>query len=260
MFCTVFCSIFRVLSRSRALSRTFVHVPALAALGVSVLLPGGCAPGLHGAQVVDTREYTRLIRTLPKVMQAQGLSDADLTYVDRGRPEGRFADLMFAHLSPDFLFAEQGHHIYLGENFHATLTPKSKVYPDSDGQGFAIVHPTQRLHMRMLAVLDWNRDKTEDWLMRCTVETFRGNRVRHYYVLAPAPAREKNAMTHGTILASVEEMGLARPIVNVRDISGYGRAEEVPPTEVEDVLPGSATMVTPPAREVPVGGVQEREL
>ncbi len=256
MFCTF--------SRSAARPGVSFSFPSSAYLLVFLLLAAGslsgCALGGGGAAVVDNTEYARLIRTLPKVMQAQGLADADLRYTDTGRPDGKFSELMFAQLSPDFLFGEQGHHIYFGENFHATLTPKSRVYPDSDGQGFAIVHPTQRLHMRMLAVLDWNKDTQEDWLMRCTIESFRGNRVRHYYVLAPVPAPVRGAMTHGTILASVEEMGLARPIVHVRDTAGYGRGEELPPTEVEDVLPGSATMVTPPARSVPAGGVQERDL
>ena len=220
----------------------------------------GCALMGKGAEVVDNREYARLIRTLPNVMKAQGLADDNLAYTDRGRPEGKFGDRMFAQLSPDFLFNEQGHHIYFGSNFHATLTPSSRVYPDSDGQGFAIVHPTQRLAMRMLAVLDWNGDKKDDWLMRCTVESFRGNRVRHYYVLAPAP--QGREMTHGTILASVEEMGLARPIVNVRDLSSYGRSDEMPPTDVEDVRPGETTVTVPPSSsgDTQSGGVQEVDI
>ena len=222
---------------------------------VLLLVTSGCALMGKGAEVVDNREYARLIRTLPKVMQAQGLADENLAYTDRGRPSGKFSDIMFAQLSPDFLFNEQGHHIYFGSNFHATLTPSSRVYPDSDGQGFAIVHPTQRLAMRMLAVVDWNGDKTEDWLVRCTVESFKGNRVRHYYVLAPAP--KGSEMTHGTILASVEEMGYAKPIIDVRDISSYGKGEEMPPTDVEDVLPGDTTVTTPPSGEKPSGGVQE---
>ena len=107
----------------------------------------------------------------------------------------------------------------------------------------------------MLAVVDWNGDKTEDWLVRCTVESFKGNRVRHYYVLAPAP--KGSEMTHGIILASVEEMGYAKPIVDVRDVSSYGKGEEMPPTDVEDVLPGDTTVTTPPSGEKPSGGVQE---
>ncbi|HIV99965.1 MAG TPA: hypothetical protein H9894_02085 [Candidatus Desulfovibrio intestinipullorum] len=226
----------------------------------SVLLLAGCAQGSgRSAEVVDNGEYARLIRLFPKQMQAQGLADTGLAYHDAGKPDGQFGTLMFDRLSPDFLFNEKGHHIYLGATFHQTLTPSSRVYPDRDGQGFAIVHPSQRLAMRMLAVVDWNRDDHDDWLMRCTVETFRGNRVRHYYVLAPAPSGRE--MTHGTILASVEEMGLARPILQARDMSGYGRSEdELPPTVVEDALPGERPVTAPPTHDKSSGGVQERDI
>ena len=95
--------------------------------------------------------------------------------------------------------------------------------------------------------------------MRWTGESFSGNRVRHYYVLAPAPSGRE--MTHGTILASVEEMGLARPLLQARDMSGYGRSEdELPPTVVEDALPGERPVTAPPTHDKSSGGVQERDI
>ena len=232
----------------------------LAAYLVSVLLLSGCG-FMHGAEVVDEAGYKRLIRLMPGEMQAQGLADESLAYRDLGAPAGKYGRAMFERLSPDFLYRENLPYIYLGETFRRTLTPKSRVTFDPDGQGFAILHPTQRLSMRMLAVTDWNRDKTFDWLMLCSVESFRGNRTVRYYVLAPAP--DGPEPSHGTIMASVEDMGPATPVVRVRDLSGYGQGA-IPPTEVEDLMPGQRQVTTPPTAAGNAsegeGGVRERDI
>lgn len=53
-----------------------------------------------------------------------------------------------------------------------TRTPyaQSHVFRDKDGQGFSIVHPSQKLSVRMLAVVDWNGDGVEEWLARCVLK------------------------------------------------------------------------------------------
>lgn len=212
-------------------------------------------------QVANTPDYVRLLRLIPREMQRQGLADENLAYQDAGSPRGKYGEAMYNMVSPDFLFGETGHDIYLGETFHATETPLSHYYPDRDGQGFAIVHASQKLSLRFMARLDWNHDGSWDWLMRCTVETFKGNRVRHYYVLAPEPATAEQ-MTHGTIMAVVDERGLARPLVQVRDTSAYGKkTEEMPITDVTDGLPGDLRMTEPPSMSgQEQGGVQERNI
>ncbi len=221
----------------------------------------GCAlrPAMT-PQVADTRGYAQLIRLAPALMQARHLADADLSFHSAGRPKGGWGQTMFRMVSPDFLFGEDGHDVYLGETFRGTRTPMSREYFDADGYGFFIVHPTQRLSLRLLARVDWNGDGAWDWLMRCTVETFRGSRVRHYYVLAPEPAAA-GQMTHGVIMAAVDEMGLARPLVALRDISSYGKdADAAPPTEVKEGLPGDFRVTEPPSAARPAGGVQERDI
>ncbi len=250
--------------RTNCLAVALERAPMLATLLALALSLSACGL-MRGAEVVDDGEYKRLIRLMPKEMQAQGLADASLAYRDLGAPAGKFGKALFERISPDFLFRENLPYIYLGETFRRTLTPKSRVTFDADGQGFVILHPTQRLHMRMLAVTDWNRDKTLDWLMLCTVESYRGNRTVRYYVLAPEPRGPEPA--HGTIMASVEDMGPAMPIVNVRDLSGYGAGDAIPPTEVEELVPGQKPVTTPPAvgrgaagAPGPDGGVRERDI
>ncbi|MDO5536730.1 MAG: hypothetical protein Q4F72_04295 [Desulfovibrionaceae bacterium] len=231
-----------------------VLTPALLLTGCTLFKPD------MTPNVVNTPDYVRLLHLVPQEMQRQRLADSKLAYLDAGKPSGQFGPAIYRQVSPDFMFGEQGHDIYLGETFHATETPLSRYYPDKDGQGFAIVHLSQRLAMRMLARVDWNHDGKWDWLMRCTVETFKGSRVRHYYVLAPEPANPRE-MVHGTILAVVDDRGYAAPVVQVRDTRDYGKAaEEMPLTEVIDGLPGDLRMTEPPSKQVRTGGVQERSL
>ncbi len=234
----------------------FRLVAALAAvLSGCALLQPSMTP-----QVADRQEYARFIRLAPALMQSRHLADANLAWYDAGRPRGSWGRTMFRMVSPDFLFGEESHDVYMGETFRGTRTPMSHELFDADGFGFSIVHPTQRLSLRLLARLDWNGDGGRDWLMRCTVETFRGNRVRWYYVLAPEPA-SAGEMTHGVIIATVDERGLAQPLVTMRDSASYGKPREsMPPTEVIDGLPGEFRVTEPPSAEQPAGGVQERDI
>lgn len=228
---------------------------------VLLLLPGCALLHRNAPEVVDNGEYARLVRTFPKLMAEHGLAETDLTYVDAGAPDDRFGDALFKRLSPSFLNGEKSHDVYLGHTFRETLTPSSRVYPDRDGQGFAIVHPSQKLSMRMLAVVDWNpEDNHRDWLSLCTVETFKGNRVRRYYVLSPEPAPGSVEPVEGAVMAVVTDRGPASPILETRDMSGYGVDDSIPPTVVEDHAPGEAPVTAPPSKEEPQGGVVERDI
>ncbi len=228
---------------------------------LAVLL-SGCSLffGSKTPQVADNREYAKLIRLLPGQMQKQGLADASLAYADAGTPSGDYAQRMFKQLSPDFLFGEKRHEVYLGDTFHATLTPSSHEYMDKDKRGFYISHPSQKLSMRLLARVDWNQDGEWDWLMLCTVEQYMGGRVHSYYVLAPEPKNAKE-MTHGVIFACVTERGLAKPEIELRDISDYGRKDEgMAPTDVTEGLPGERAVTEPPSKQAEKGGIQERDI
>ena len=234
--------------------------------GALVLLMASCVLsgcGLFGSskmpQVADNREYAKLIRTLPKTMQQQGLADASLAYEDAGAPNKDYARMMFKQVSPDFLFEEKRHEVYFGDTFHGTLTPQSHEYMDKDRRGFYITHPSQKLSMRMLARVDWNQDGEWDWLMLCTVESYRGGRIRSYYVLAPEPKND-TAMTHGVILAAVTDRGAAKPEIELRDISDYGRKDNMAPTEVTEGLPGEMSVTEPPSADKDKGGLKERDI
>ncbi len=215
----------------------------------------GCA----GSCVVDQQGYAQMLKRFPSEMQSRGIASLETT---SAVPSPSYGEVLYKRLSPDFIYGEQGHHLYMGENFHKTLTPHSRLTMDGDGRGFSIAHPTQRLAMRMLAVVDWNGDGDLEWLTRCTVETYRGGKMREYYVLVPDPANNQG-MLHGMICATADmpAAGLA-PVTKVRDTSSFGKKEEsIPKTEVHESLPGERMVTQPPSAEQPrQGGIQERDI
>ena len=126
---------------------------------------GGCAAS-GSPHAVDEKGCSRFAHLFPKAAQERGIDGLTTSGFD----SERYGDVLFRQLSPDFINQEPGHDIYLGENFHRTLTPQSHVFRDKDGQGFSIVHPSQKLSVRMLAVVDWNGDGVEEWLARAVLK------------------------------------------------------------------------------------------
>ncbi len=227
-------------------------LPLLVILAGCALLRRDLTP-----QIVDKDEYATLVRLAPGLMTSRGLTGEN---VGLASPGGNWGRVLFARLSPDFLYGETGHEVYMGATFRASKTPSSHEYFDVDGNGFFIMHPSQRLAMRFLARLDWDGDGRWDWLIRCTVRTFRGDRTRHYYVLAPEP--EGNAMAHGIIAVVVDDRGPVTPLVRVLDLSDYGREEDSgPKTEINFHLAGDRRVTEPPDRqEVLPDPLHERDI
>ena len=229
---------------------------ALPLLFVLALALSGCA---GSPCVVDQQGYSQMLKRFPSEMQARGIASLESS---SNVPSPSYGEVLYKRLSPDFIYGEQGHHLYMGENFHKTLTPHSRLTMDRDGRGFSIAHPTQRLAMRMLAVVDWNGDGDLEWLARCTVESYRGGKVRDYYVLVPDPD-ENQGMLHGMICATADSAGRGlAPVTNVRSTASFGSKEEaIPETEVHESLPGERMVTQPPSEEQPrQGGIQERRL
>lgn len=236
-----------------------MHTRCLLLLLVSVLLAclGGCA--MSGSpHAVDERACGQFVQRFPKAAQQRNIDDLSTSAFD----SELYGDILFRQLSPDFLTQEPGHDVYLGETFHRTLTPQSHEFRDRDGQGFSIVHPSQKLSVRMLAVVDWNGDGTEEWLARCRVENYIGGLISDYYLLVPVP-RTPREMVHAVIAASAESYGAGyRPITRLRDTSAFGRKDaEMPETKIEDYRPGQTAITAPPAAgSAEKEHVQERDI
>lgn len=231
-------------------------------LACSLSVLAGCA--LSGPQVVDDKDYAQMIRRFPKVMQEKGFADSQLHYTAALKfGSGHYGEVLHNRLSPDFLYTEQkpGQDVYLGDTFHETLTPMSHEYMDKDGAGFRIVHPSQKVSVRMLAVLDWNGDGKDDWLVLCRVENYRGSLTRDYYLLLPDPDSVRG-MLHAVVAATAESRGAGlTPVTSLRNTDAFGKKDaEMPQTKVKELEPGRETVTEPPSSKHPEGGVQERNI
>ena len=217
----------------------------------------GCAT--RPVTVVEKEEFVQMARHMPKELQARHLLDSDGSYVAPFSLAG-FSDTLFRRLSPSFMFGDSGH-VYLGENFAATLQPDSRVTRRPNG--FSINHATQKLTVTMVAITDWNNDGEDEWIVSCLVEPKMGGRTRTYYVLVPPPRDGREALK-GTVAAVWECFGLACNLY-VRNSKVIERAAAdplLPATEIQDVVPGLQTVTEPPEK-APAGkndGLEERSL
>ncbi|MDR3357387.1 MAG: hypothetical protein LBN96_00700 [Desulfovibrio sp.] len=212
-----------------------------------VALLAGC--GVKPVTVIDENGFARLAQRMPKELQARRLLTDDGSWLMAFSPLGRgeYGETLFRRLSPSFMFGDSGH-VYLGETFAATLLQTSRVRHRSNG--FSISHPTQEIDLDMVAILDWNDDGEDEWLVSCLVEPKKGGLTRTYYVLVPPP-RDAGERLGGTVAAVYECFGLACNLY-VRDSRGVTRTAAdplAPPTEVQDLTPGLQTVTTPPDKK-----------
>ena len=139
-----------------------MSIPRLCALFCLGGLLFGCAT--RPVVVVEKEEFVQMARHMPKELQARRLLDNDGAYVAPFSFAGfsNYGDTLFRRLSPSFMFGDSGH-VYLGENFAATLQPDSRVkhWPN----GFSINHATQKLTVNMVAIADWNDDGEDEWIV-----------------------------------------------------------------------------------------------
>jgi hypothetical protein len=223
-------------------------------------LLAGC--GVKPVTVIDENEFARLAQRMPKELQARRLLTDGGEWLSAFSLAGygEYGDTLFQRLSPSFMFGDSGH-VYQGETFAATLLQKSRVRRRPNG--FSINHPTQELDLNMVAILDWNDDGENEWLVSCLVEPKRGGLTRTYYVLVPPP-RDAGERLGGTVAAVYECFGLACNLYvrDSRDITRTAANPLAPPTEVQDLTPGLQTVTTPPGKKPAGGGsrLEERDL
>lgn len=215
-----------------------------AALLVCLCLLAGC--GARTVSVIDDKGFAEMSRRMPEEMRARRLLTSDGDYLTRLTPEARpYGEILFATLSPDFLFDDTGGHVYFGETFRATRTPSSRVSMRKNG--FTLRHPTQIVTVSMLGVLDWDDDGTDEWLASCRVEPLRGSRVRTYYILIPPPAHAGQPLK-AAVAALYECYGLACTMYvnNALVLHGEGNDAATPATPVQDSVPGLQQVTEPP--------------
>ena len=196
--------------------------------------------------VVERKDFIQMARILRAEMQTHQLLDKDGFYHESSfatEDAVLYGEILYRQLSPSFMFDDTAGHVYLGESFHATRTPGSRV--QRNAHGFTIFHPTQTLRVTMLAVADWNGDGEREWIVSCRVVPLRGGRTREYYLLVPPP---KNAQERlfGTVVAVNDCFGLACTVYVKKSVV-LQRESDATATPVEDVAPGLENVTEAPS-------------
>lgn len=213
-------------------------------------------------EVVEKKDFIEMARIMRTEMQARHLLDKDGFYMESFSPAQdtvAYGDILYRQLSPSFMFDDTAGHVYLGESFHATLTPGSRVRRQA--HGFTIFHPTQTLRVAMLAIADWNDDGEKEWIVSCRVTPLRGGRTRDYYLLVPPPNHPRERLI-GTVAAVNDCFGLACTLY-VKKTAAPQRENDIAATPVEDVAPGLENVTEAPAAAGSGrtrGGLEERSL
>lgn len=232
-----------------------------AALLCCLLLLTGC--GTRTVAVIDDKGFAEMSRRMPEEMRARKLLTQEGDYYSRPAASRPYGDILYNTLSPDFLFDDTGGHVYLGETFHATRTPSSRMSLRENG--FTLRHPTQIVTVAMLGELDWDDNGSDEWLVSCRVEPLRGSRVRTYYLLVSPPAH-KGQPLKASVAALYECYGLACTMYvnHALVLRGEGNDSSEPATPVQDSVPGLQQVTEPPAAgkndAATPGGLEEHSL
>ena len=195
-----------------------------------------------GFSVVDEKGYGEAARLMPKQFESHGLPlTGDAGFQMNRTP---YASILFKQLSPNFMQGQVATY-YLGDTFAQTLQPRRSAFSPSKN-GFVIEHLTQRIHLTMLAVCDWNNDGDEEWLVSCMVRPKRGGHEKTWFLLVPPP-RNAQEILKGNPIAIRDCVGQSCTFTVLQEGS-IRRMEEntMPLTDVTDVKPGEKTVTSQP--------------
>ncbi|MBQ7584943.1 MAG: hypothetical protein IJU40_01675 [Desulfovibrionaceae bacterium] len=209
-----------------------------------ILLPfllSACA----GFKVIDLQGYEALTKQMPEELKARQLPVSYEEYqsaeTSSSKPYGK---ILFAQLSPTFMKGQTAQY-YLGDTFKDTLQPmRSRVSHLQNG--FNLEHVSQSIEVRMLAIVDWNQDGKEEWLVSCKVTPRRGVHIKTWYLLVPPPLNSQEILL-GTPCAILDCVGAKCQLI-VKPSQEIPRMakNDAPLTEVKEFRPGEQNVTTPP--------------
>ncbi|MDR2726395.1 MAG: motor neuron and pancreas homeobox protein 1 [Deltaproteobacteria bacterium] len=226
----------------------------LLACGLSALL-AGCAGKV--VSVTDEAGFRNLARHFAPALQARQILDSD---GDWQEPLIAFAsapadagDRLYRRLCPAFRFRAEDAP-FAPATFAASWAEgdEQKITP----HGFTLVQGMRRVQVSLLALVDWNSDGTDDWLVLCAVRAVQspaGEDERDYYLLIEDP---------GAALIRPQVIGVY-DCRNRRCAAYAGAGGWQPESLVVELLAGQRVVTVPPAKSAKnrkLDVLQERAL
>lgn len=157
---------------------------------VCLLLASCVGPAdVKTVQAVNEPEFLRLIKTLqPMMMENKVLDQNGAWYSPRITASGGWnnaGQILLDRMSPAFRFPDMAD-AQLPASFRSMFTPEARIAVDS--YAFTALQGSDSIYVSLLAVLDWNMDDRDDWLVLCRVTPSAVPETsRDYYLLVTNP-------------------------------------------------------------------------
>ncbi len=142
----------------------------------------GCAPsGMRVVNPVDSDGFAAMSRIMQEKMQARGIVDEDGRWMQMMFSFGPFGagNTMLDRLSPSFRFPDAG--------MRTPVTLRASLGEDAvvraKGPSAVAEQGLFRMELDLLALVDWNGDGEDDWLISCRIfKSKRSRDFREYYL------------------------------------------------------------------------------
>ena len=192
-------------------------------------------------QPVNEPEFLALLRNLQPMMKANQVVDQEGAWyspmLSRGaKGTEQAGKLLLDRLSPAFRFPDMAP-ARLPGNFRMMFTPEVRI--SIDEYSFTALQGSDRIYVSLLAVLDWNQDEKDDWLVLCRITpTALPGSSRDYYLL----------------LSDLEQPVLMPRVLAIRDcrnnicevFDSAGTSPLFQDINSLDLMPGEASVTAPP--------------
>ncbi|MBQ9536537.1 MAG: hypothetical protein IJU79_01975 [Desulfovibrionaceae bacterium] len=198
-----------------------------------------------GMSIIDPQGYDTMTQHLSQELAEHNLPNTKEAYSSNiSSSNVPYGKILFNQLSPSFMQGAMAQY-YLGDTFAQTMQPRRSSVSYTD-HGFHIEHVSQSITVTMLAIVDWNQDGHNEWLISCAVTPKQGGPKKTWYLLTPPPLNAEEILL-GTPCAILDWQGPS-PKIDLPPSTSIPRTKQnnLPLTQVEEFKPGEHTVTTPP--------------
>lgn len=207
-----------------------------------LLLASACVnpEGVLTVKPVNEPEMSALFKHLRPVMRANGVVDQEGAWYTSRLAVSSVGDDVGARLlnrlSPAFRFPDMPAQ-QLPRVFKDMFTPEARIAVNA--HSFTAMQGTDRIHVALLALLDWDRNGEDDWLVLCRIvpTTLQGS-SRDYYLLITAPEAP---------VLNPRVLGLRDCRNNICEVyDSAGKSRMFDDINSLDYMPGDIVVTSPP--------------
>lgn len=139
----------------------------------------GPAKNMQTIQIINAQEFNVLVKRMSEELRAMGIIDEANAWYEPmiSSSFSSAGEELYENLTLSFLSSANDitHASFLKDGTGSRLEIKATA--------FRLMRGEDRITVDLIAVLDWNMDDEEDWLVRYSLEPERAKRASRYYYL-----------------------------------------------------------------------------